>query len=92
MLQSDHVDPHHLLHAANLLRKAASGELILTPWQLRYVQGAIEQLAEHRFADDERKMSETERLDLYEPAGYVPEVPIKRPHLTDRLAAVVAAA
>ena len=34
---------------ANLLRKADSGELNLTPWQLSRVQGAIEQLEEERF-------------------------------------------
>jgi hypothetical protein len=67
------------------------GEISLTPWQLRQLQGAIEQLEEERFAEGERTMAEAERADLYEPAGYLPEVPIERRHLTDRLAAVVAA-
>ena len=37
-------------------------------------------------------MSEAERADLYEPAGYVAAEPIVRRHLVDELAAVVAAA
>jgi hypothetical protein len=48
----------------------------LTPWQLRQVQGAIEQLEEERFAEGERTMSEAERPDLYEPGGYVAKEPI----------------
>ncbi len=40
------------------------GEIGLTPWQLRQVQGAIERLEEERFAEGERVMSETERPDL----------------------------
>ncbi|GEP60236.1 hypothetical protein [Reyranella soli] len=43
------------------------GETSLTSWQLRQVQGAIEQLEEERFAEGERTMSEAERPDLYEP-------------------------
>ena len=77
---------------SNLLRKADDGEINLTPWQLREVQGAIEQLEEERFAEGERTMSEAERADLYEPAGYVANEPIDRRHLIDQLAAVVAAA
>jgi hypothetical protein len=53
---------------SNLLRKE---ENALTPWQLRQVQGAIEQLEEERFAEGERTMSEAERPDLYEPGGYL---------------------
>jgi hypothetical protein len=68
------------------------GEIGLTPWQLRQVQGAIEQLEEERFAEGERTMSEAERSDLYEPAGYVTNEPIDRRHLIDQLAAAVAAA
>ena len=37
-------------------------------------------------------MSEAERADLYEPAGYVASEPIDRRLLVDQLAAVVAAA
>jgi len=37
-------------------------------------------------------MSEAERADLYEPAGYVVDEPIDRRRLIDHLAAVVAAA
>ena len=77
---------------ANLLRKAGGDELKLTPWQLGPVREAIEQLGEERFAERERKMSEAERPDLYEPAGYVTNEPINRQHLVDRLAAVVAPA
>jgi hypothetical protein len=76
----------------NLLRKAGDGELALNPWQLSQVQKAIEQLEEGRFAEGERTMSEAERADLYEPAGYVVNEPIDRRHLVDQLAAVVAAA
>jgi hypothetical protein len=76
---------------ANLLRKAG-GELKLTPWQLGQVREAIEQLEEERFAEGERKMSEAERPDLYEPAGYVTNELVDRRHLVDQLAAVVAAA
>jgi hypothetical protein len=77
---------------ANLLRKAGGDELKLTPWQLGQVREAIEQLEEARFADGERTMSEAERRDLYEPAGYVAAKPIDRQRLVDQLAAVVAAA
>lgn len=77
---------------ANLLRKADGDELKLTPWQLGQVREAIDQLREERFAQGERKMSETERPDLYEPVGYVTNKPIDRRHLVDQLAAVVAAA
>jgi hypothetical protein len=77
---------------SNLLRKAGDGELNLTPWQLSEVQGAIKQLEEERFAEGERTMSEAERAELYEPAGYVANEPIERRHLVDQLAAVVAAA
>ena len=77
---------------SNLLRKAGDGEINLTPWQLCEVQEAIEQLEEERFAEGERTMSEAERPDLYEPAGYVAKEPIERRHLVDQLAAVVAAA
>jgi hypothetical protein len=76
----------------NLLRKAGDGELAMNPWQLSQVRKAIEQLEEERFAEGERTMSETERFDLYEPAGYVAPDPIERRHLVDQLAAVVAAA
>jgi hypothetical protein len=53
------------------------------------VQGAIEQLEEERFAEGERMMSEAERPDLYEPAGYVANEPIDRRHLVELLSAVV---
>ena len=56
------------------------------------MQGAIEQLEDERFAEGERTMSEAERADLYEPAGFVADKPIDRRHLLDQLAAVVAAA
>ncbi len=42
-----------------------------TPWQLRQMQGASEQLEEVRFAEGERTMLEAERADLYELSGYV---------------------
>ena len=45
-----------------------------------------------RFAEGERTMSEAERADLYEPAGYATNEPTDRRHLVDQLAAVVAAA
>jgi hypothetical protein len=77
---------------ATLLRKAEAGEISLTPWQLYEVQEAIEQLEEERFAEGERTMSEAERADLYEPAGFVADKPIDRRNLLDQLAAVVAAA
>ena len=77
---------------ANLLRKAGGDELSLTSWQLGQVREAIEQLGEERFAEGERTMSEAERADLYEPAGYVASEPIGRRLLVDQLAAVVAAA
>jgi hypothetical protein len=77
---------------SKLLRKEGNGELDLTPWQLGQVREAIEKLEEERFAEGERTMSEAERADLYEPAGYVAEEPIDRRHLVDQLAAVVAAA
>jgi hypothetical protein len=64
----------------------------LTGWQLRRVQGAIEQLEEERFVDGERTMSEAERAELYEPGGYVAKEPIERQRLVDQLTAVVAAA
>jgi hypothetical protein len=76
----------------NLLRKAGGGELNLTRWQLSQVREAIEQLEEERFAEGERTMSEAERRDLYEPAGYVAAEPIEQRYLVDQLAAVVAAA
>ena len=68
------------------------GEANLTPWQLCQVQGAINQLEEERFAEGERKMSEAERPDLYEPAGYAAKEPIGRQRLIDQLKTVVAAA
>jgi hypothetical protein len=68
------------------------GEISLTPWQLRKVQSAIEQLEEERFAEGERTMSEAERPDLYEPAGYVAKEPIEPQSLVDQLATVVASA
>jgi len=68
------------------------GEVNPTIWQLRQVQGAIEQLEDERFAQGERTMSEAERPDLYEPGGFVATGPIDRQHLVDQLAAVVAAA
>jgi hypothetical protein len=74
------------------LRNAGGDELKLTPWQLRQVREAIEQLEEERFAEGERKMSEAERPDLYEPAGYVTNELVDRGHLVDQLPAVVAAA
>ena len=77
---------------ANLLRKVGGDELKLTPWQLGQVREAIEQLEEERFAEGERTMSEAERCDLYEPAGYVAAETIEGRHLADQLAAVVAAA
>jgi hypothetical protein len=67
------------------------GEIDLTPWQLRQVQRALEQLEEERFAEGERTMSEAERLDLYEPDGYVAKELIERQRLVDQLTAVVAA-
>jgi hypothetical protein len=76
---------------SKLLRKEGNGELNLTPWQLSEVQRAIDQLEDERFADGERTMSEAERADLYEPAGYVTKEPIERQSLVDQLAAVVAA-
>jgi hypothetical protein len=98
VLQGRHVDPDHcrtpqsVQRIANLLRKAGGDELKLTPWQLGQVREAIEQLEEERFAEGERKMSEAERPDLYEPAGYVTNELVDRRHLVDQLAAVVAAA
>jgi hypothetical protein len=65
---------------------------ILTPWQLCHLQGAIKQLEEERFADGERKMSEAERPDLYEPSDHVPNALIERQQLIDQLKAVVSAA
>jgi hypothetical protein len=56
---------------ANLLGKTGGDELNLTPWQLGQVREAIEQLEGGCFAEGERTMSEAERRDLYEPAGYV---------------------
>jgi hypothetical protein len=56
------------------------------------VREAIEQLREERFTEGERKMSEAERPDLYEPTGCVTNEPIDRRHLVDQLAAVVGAA
>jgi hypothetical protein len=66
-------------------------EIDLTPWQLRQVQRALEQLEEERFAEGERTMSEAERSDLYEPDGYVATELIERQRLVDQLTAVVAA-
>jgi hypothetical protein len=68
------------------------GEIGLTPWQLRQVESAIEQLEEERFAEGERTMSEAERRDLYEPDSYVAKEPIEQQRLIDQLTAVVAAA
>jgi hypothetical protein len=73
-------------------RLLKGGEISLTPWQLRQVQGAIEQLEEERFAEGECTMSEAERPDLDEPGGYVAKEPIERQRLVDQLTAVVAAA
>jgi hypothetical protein len=56
------------------------------------VREAIEQLEEECLAEGERTMSEAERAELYEPAGYVPAETIERRHLVDELAAMVAAA
>ena len=67
------------------------GEIGLTPWQLRQMQRAIEQLDEERFAEGERTMSEAERSDLYEPGGYVAKEPIERQRLVDQLTTIVAA-
>ena len=75
---------------SKLLRE--DGDVGLTSWQLRQVQGAIEQLEEERFAEGERRMSEAERRDLYEPDGYVAKEPIERQRLVDHLAAALAAA
>jgi hypothetical protein len=97
VLQGRHVDPiitarrNLVQRIANLLRKAGGDELKLTPWQLGQVREAIEQLEEERFAEGEWTMSEAERRDLYEPAGYVAAEKIESRHLADRLAAVVAA-
>ena len=74
---------------SKLLLKDENG---LTPGSsLRGARGDRE-LEEERFAEGERTMSEAERADLYEPAGYVANEPIDRRHLIDQLAAVVAAA
>jgi hypothetical protein len=73
-----------------LLLQAGGGKLNLTPWQLGQVQKAIEQLEEERFTEGERTMSEAERSDLYEPAGYIAKETIERRHLVDQLAAVSA--
>jgi hypothetical protein len=67
------------------------GEISLTPWQLRQLQSAIEQLEEERFAEGERTMSEAERPDLYEPGGYLTKEPIERQRLIEQLTAAVAA-
>jgi hypothetical protein len=75
---------------SNLLRKAGDGEVNATPWQLSQVQRAIEQLEEELFAEGERTMSEAERADLYEPAGFVANEPVERRHLVDRLSAFAA--
>jgi hypothetical protein len=88
---------HHLGHQLWGLRIQSSnkgGEISLTPWRLRQVQGAIEQLEEERLAEGERTMSEAERPDLYEyePGGYLAKEPMERQRLVDQLAAVVAAA
>jgi hypothetical protein len=64
-----------------LLLQVGCGKLNLTPWQLSKVQKAIEQLEEERFAEGERTMSEAERADLYEPAGYVARDAIGRQFL-----------
>jgi hypothetical protein len=60
----------NLVHRINKLLLNGA-EVSLTPWQLRQVQAAVEQLEEERYAEGERTMSEAERPDLYEPAGYV---------------------
>ena len=93
MLQGRHVDPvitarrNLAQRIANLLRKAGGDELKLTPWQLGQVREAIEHLEEERFAEGERKMSEAERSDLYEPAGYPTNELVDHRHLVDQLAA-----
>lgn len=73
----------------NLLRRVAAGTLEPTAWQIDQVQRAIEQLEEERFAEGERTMSEAERPDLYQPAGYAGAGPAEPARLVDRLAAVV---
>ena len=65
---------------ANLLRKAADGELALNPWQLSQVREAIEHLEEERFAEGERTMSEAERADLYDGIWSTSWPPWLRPH------------
>jgi hypothetical protein len=67
-------------------------EVDLTAWQLRHVRGAIEQLEAERFAEGERTMSEAERPDLYEPAGFAAKELIERQRLVLQLKTVVAAA
>jgi hypothetical protein len=60
-------------------------EIDLTPWQLSHALSAIKRLEKERFAEGECTMSEAERSDLYEPAGYVIKEPIKRRRLVDQL-------
>ena len=73
-----------------LLVKGGVGNL--TPWQLCQVRGAIELLQEERFAQGERTMSEDERPDLYEPAGFAANEPTERQRLVDQLKATVSVA
>jgi hypothetical protein len=70
---------------------APEGEFNQTAWQRNRLMKAIDQLEEGRFAEGERTMSEVERPDLYEPAGYVAKEPLERQDLVAQLAAVVAA-
>jgi len=97
VLVPDGIGSGRVPHAAIWFRGSANfcskgGEVNLTTWQLRQVQSAIEQLEEARFAEGERTMSEAERPDHYERAGYVAKEPIERQRLVDQLTAVVAAA
>jgi hypothetical protein len=93
VLTRGHVDPdRYCTPQSGSEDQQTIGEISLTPWQLRKVQSAIEQLEEERFAEGERTMSEAERPDLYEPAGYVAKEPIEPQSLVDQLATVVASA
>jgi hypothetical protein len=98
VLQGRHVDPnrHRTPQSGSEDRQSsAQGGRRRTqtdPWQLGQVREAIEQLEEDRFADGERKMSEAERPDLYEPDEYVVKEPIERQRLVDQLVAAAAAA
>jgi hypothetical protein len=67
-------------------------EIRPTPWQLSHLQDAIKHLEGERFADGERRMSEAERPDLYEPSDYVAKEPIERQRLINQLKAVISAA